>query len=201
MRPRTHKPSLRNLVTLVLLTASAWGCHGADGESVGSPSIAPVGSAAGGSAVDGSAAGGSSADGSAAGSTTRLFPAENPWNRDVSALPVQATSSQTIDYLASAGGWGGGRLLINFSLNVLEAAADTPFLQFQPSSDFYTPDCDNVPFPVPDNGALEGEAGYQCTQGGDCHLLVVHPQSQKLYEMIMPADWCVILLFAVLYTR
>jgi len=40
-----------------------------------------------------------------------------------------------------------------------------------------------VPFPVPSGGALEGESGYTCTQDGDCHLLVVHPPTHKLYEM------------------
>jgi serine/threonine-protein kinase len=40
-----------------------------------------------------------------------------------------------------------------------------------------------VPFPVPLGGAVEGEQGYSCTQGGDCHLIVVHPPTQKLYEM------------------
>jgi serine/threonine-protein kinase len=54
---------------------------------------------------------------------------------------------------------------------------------FTPTTDFYTPDCDKVPFPVPAVGALEGETGYACTQNGDCHLLVVHGPSNKLYEM------------------
>jgi serine/threonine-protein kinase len=40
-----------------------------------------------------------------------------------------------------------------------------------------------VPFPVPTGGAVEGEPGYACTNGGDCHLLVVDPPGQTLYEM------------------
>jgi serine/threonine-protein kinase len=54
---------------------------------------------------------------------------------------------------------------------------------FTPTGDFYSPDCDHVPFPVPPNGALEGEQGYSCTLDGDCHLLVVYPPTHKLYEM------------------
>jgi serine/threonine-protein kinase len=37
--------------------------------------------------------------------------------------------------------------------------------------------------PVPDNGALEGESGYACTNNGDCHLIVIHAPSHTLYEM------------------
>jgi serine/threonine-protein kinase len=40
-----------------------------------------------------------------------------------------------------------------------------------------------VPFPVPPGGALEGEQGYSCTQNGDCHLIVIHAPTHKLYEM------------------
>jgi hypothetical protein len=31
-------------------------------------------------------------------------------------------------------------------------------------------------------GSLEGEAGYKCTKGGDCHLIVVNRKTAKLYE-------------------
>ncbi len=67
---------------------------------------------------------------------------------------------------AANGGRGTGAMQIDFSINVLTADASTPFLDFTPTSDFYTPDCDQVPFPVPAVGALEGEQGYACTLGG-----------------------------------
>jgi hypothetical protein len=66
---------------------------------------------------------------------------------------------------------------------VLQGDSSTPFLNFTPTSDFYSPDCDHVPFPVPPGGALEGETGYQCLSDGDCHLIVVHGPTKKLYEM------------------
>jgi serine/threonine-protein kinase len=72
---------------------------------------------------------------------------------------------------------------IDFSITVQTATASTPLLAFTPTSNFYTPDCDDVPFPVPPGGALEGEQGYSCTMGGDCHLLVVYPPTHELYEM------------------
>jgi len=88
-----------------------------------------------------------------------------------------------VQWLADNGGWGTGAVQIDFSIDVLSADASTPFLAFTPTGDFYTPDCDDVPFPVPSGGAVEGEQGYSCTQGGDCHLLVVDAPGAKLYEM------------------
>jgi serine/threonine-protein kinase len=72
---------------------------------------------------------------------------------------------------------------VDFSIQLLQADASTPLQTFTPTADFYAPDCDHVPFPVPAGGALENEQGYQCTTNGDCHLLVVHGPSGKLYEM------------------
>jgi hypothetical protein len=112
-----------------------------------------------------------------------LFEAANPWNADISTLPKSATSDTIIQALAGAGGWGTGTLRIDFSIQVLRADATTPFLTFTPTADFYTPDCDHVPFPVPPGGALEGETGYQCVSDGDCHLIVVHQPTKTLYEM------------------
>jgi hypothetical protein len=37
--------------------------------------------------------------------------------------------------------------------------------------------------PLPTVGATEGETGYACTSGGDCHLLVVSRSENKLYEL------------------
>ncbi len=113
------------------------------------------------------------------------FPADAPWYQDVSTAPVDGESAAVISWLASpsVGGWGGGHLQIDFSIEVLEGDATTPLVNFTPTADFYNPDCDHVPMPLPSGGALEGEAGYQCVSDGDCHLLVVHRPSHRLYEM------------------
>jgi serine/threonine-protein kinase len=118
-----------------------------------------------------------------AASTSALFHAPEPWTKDVSAVAKSDTSDSIIGWLSQNGGWGGGLLRIDFGLKVLHAGAGTPFQSFTPTDDFYTPDCDQVPFPVPQGGSLEDETGYSCTTDGDCHLLVVHEPSQKLYEM------------------
>lgn len=72
---------------------------------------------------------------------------------------------------------------IDVSIEVLEAAADTPLLAFTPTQDHFRPDCDLDPVPVPTGGALEGESGYECRGDGDCHLIVVDRGRQRLYEM------------------
>ena len=106
------------------------------------------------------------------------------FDRDVSGASVAADSKQIIGALRAAGGWGyADQFRIDFSMDVLEADASTPMRAFTPSADFYTPDCDMMPVPVPANGNVEGETGYACTQGGDCHLLVIDRSANKLYEM------------------
>ena len=110
------------------------------------------------------------------------FPADAPWYQDISAAPLDAESSLVINWLNGVG-WGGGQMQIDFSIEVLQADAGTHLCPFTPTDDFFNPDCDHVPIPVPVGGALEGESGYECTGDGDCHLLVVSPSTHKLYEM------------------
>jgi len=72
---------------------------------------------------------------------------------------------------------------IDFSIEVLDATPATPDLTFQKTADFFEPDCDYAPVPVPPGGNLEGESGYQCASDGDCHLIVADWRRQRLYEM------------------
>ncbi len=112
-----------------------------------------------------------------------LFTASNAWNTPVDGAPLHPSSSALLAWLIAAGGFGGGQMQVDFSITVLEATSSTPFLDFTPGASFYSPDCDRFPFPVPAGGAIEGESGYACTSGGDCHLLVVDRAHGKLYEM------------------
>ncbi len=128
-------------------------------------------------------------DGGTDGGTTGAdggpyFPAGAPWTQPVDAAPLHPRSAQIIAALAAAGGWGNGDVFqIDFSVELLHADASAPLRSFVKSGDFYTPDCDFQPVPVPPGGALEGEPAYQCTGGGDCHLLVVYEPTRTLYEM------------------
>src|SRR3954452_10240280 len=76
------------------------------------------------------------------------FPADAPWYQDVSTAPVDGESAAVISWLAGVG-WGGGHMQIDFSIEVLEGDATTPLVNFTPTVDFYNPDCDHVPMPLP----------------------------------------------------
>jgi serine/threonine-protein kinase len=105
------------------------------------------------------------------------------WNQDISSAATDSESDQVIAALVSKGGWGTGELQVDFSITVQHGSASTQMLMFNPTDNFFTPDCDQVAMPVPTGGALEAESGYACTQGGDCHLIVIDDPTQTLYEM------------------
>jgi len=112
-----------------------------------------------------------------------LFPSTAPWYTDISNAPKDAQSDAAIAAMNSKGGWGTGKMQIDFSITVQHANASTPMMSFTKTSDWYSPDCDFTQVPVPTGGAIEGESGYACTGDGDCHLLVIHDTQHKLYEM------------------
>jgi serine/threonine-protein kinase len=153
-------------------TPGAPGSSGGGGE--GAASAGPTSSATTGAATTGAAGGASGAG---------LFEAPHAWNKDVSGLPKSPASDAIIGWLDHAGGWGNdGVLQIDFSIEVMDHDGSAP-RAFEPTDEFYSPDCDQVPFPLPAGGALEGESGYACESDGDCHLIVVDRASQTLYEM------------------
>lgn len=125
------------------------------------------------------------------------FPPGAVWNQDISLAPTFADSATQIQTLAATCnpppnqticGFGLGRMQIDFSIHVVNAAAGAPTrtISGYPFDDYYLPDCEPIgtAMPVPANAAIEG----QTTQGDlscdneneDCHLLVV--QGNTLYE-------------------
>ena len=151
---------MRTIVGLTLVAALVGGCGGDDG-------------------------GGGGDGGVVIGGGGPYFPAGAFWDRDVSAVAPAGTSAAIIAALRGAGGWGNGDTFqIDFSFDVLRVDGASPAKRdFTPTGDFFEPDCDQVPVPVPAGGNLEGEAGYECTTDGDCHLLVWAPDERRLYEM------------------
>ena len=115
------------------------------------------------------------------------FPPGALWYQDISAAPVDAASAQMISTLDGLGGWGLGRMQIDFSFHVRQiAAGENPArlpLQAHPDG-YYLPDCDplSILVPVPADAAFEGQDGLACDNGNeDCHLLVV--EGSVLYEL------------------
>ena len=155
------------------------------------------GGASGSGGTGATGAGGATGSGGAAGEVGGLFTQPEPWTKDVSVLTKDASSDAIIGALDKAGGWGGGRLQIDFSIPLFFANTSTPRETIEgPMPGGYTycyggTDCDAVPFqmPIPANGNAEGSGNYTCdtsysTDGqGDCHILVVETGQQKLYEL------------------
>ncbi len=137
---------------------------------------------AGASSSSGSGAGGSGGQGSC-GSPTGYFPPGAWMYQDITGAAVHTDSAAITQWLTDNGGWGTGQMRIDFSIEVLQKTPNTPYETFTPTGDFYSPDCDQVDVPVPPGGALEGESGYECTSDGDCHLIVVDCDNNRLYEM------------------
>jgi hypothetical protein len=103
------------------------------------------------------------------------------WNQDVSAAQLDPASGAILGWLSANGGWGNGKMAVDFSLSVLTASAGTPLIPLLQLPG-YEPDCDSLAqFPLPTGGAAEGSADYACF-GGDCHVLVVDKAGGFLYE-------------------
>ena len=117
--------------------------------------------------------------------TTPRFPPGAVWNQDISQASPHPQSGTMISSLATLGGFGFGRMQIDFGLQVVRAPAGAPTRTIVtiPGDVYYFPDCEAVgsTMPVPANAAIEAVDGLVCDNtAGDCHLLVV--QGQVLYE-------------------
>jgi len=153
----------------------------ATGGSGGSAGTATGGSggATGGSGGATGGAGGLDACGNAKG---QLFPPGSIWNTPVDSAVLDSESSTIVSYLQQ-NHTASARFQIDYSFQVLTADSSTPHQSFTPTNEFYSPDCDPAPPPVPAGGKLEGMPDYTCSGGEDCHLIVVDKDECRLFEM------------------
>src|SRR5580692_6315757 len=100
------------------------------------------------------------------------FPPGAIWTQDISHAPVDPQSSTIINWLSDAGGWGHGKMQVDWNIRVLQADAKTPTVPLHKGPGLFIWDSDIVPsVPLPVGGGIEGEPGYQCdVDQGDCHL-------------------------------
>jgi hypothetical protein len=115
--------------------------------------------------------------------TCSLFPADNVWNADVSALPVD---SQSAAYIASIGlgapvhpDFGSG-LYDNAPIGIPYTVV--PAIQpLVPITFYYGDESDPGPYPIPPFAPIEG--GKAPGRGrGDRHVLIVDADNCRLYE-------------------
>jgi len=108
------------------------------------------------------------------------------WHQRIDLAPTHPDSATMIQTLADEGGFGFGRMQIDFSMHILHADDGTPTAELVqiPGDSYYLPDCEplGTAVPLPPGGAIEGETGYSCdNNSGDCHLLVV--RGVELFEV------------------
>jgi serine/threonine-protein kinase len=115
------------------------------------------------------------------------FPDGAVWHQDISDAAPHPNSALMISTLDGLGGFGLGRMQIDFSIHLVDAAPDAPTRELVANPDYFNPDCETAGLmvPVPANAAIEGETDLSCPGGGDCHLLVV--QDDLLYEIYRAA--------------
>jgi hypothetical protein len=112
--------------------------------------------------------------------TCQVFPANNPWNTDISKYPLHPRSDAYIDAIGRADHlhpdvgtvWQGAPIGIPYAI-VGAGQAKVPV------SFYYDGESDPGPYPVPPDAPIEGGA----SSGGDRHVIVVDEGACKLYEM------------------
>jgi serine/threonine-protein kinase len=110
----------------------------------------------------------------------------NPvWQQAVDTAALHPQSASMIQTWSALGGFGNGRMQIDFGMFVNRAAVDsaTRTISGYPYDDYYSPDCDPIgsSMPVPVGARIEHNSGLSCdNEGEDCHLLVV--RGNTLYE-------------------
>jgi hypothetical protein len=111
----------------------------------------------------------------------RVLPADNPWNQDISAEPVDANSANLIASIGLDTGlhpdfgtvWNGAPIGIPYVVvNGSQARVPINFTDYGDESDA-------GPYPVPPNAPIEG--GPNST--GDRHVIVIDRDNWKLYEL------------------
>ncbi len=105
-----------------------------------------------------------------------VFPADNPWNRDVSQDPLHPNSQDFIDYILAHGGdfvhpdFGSNP---DYGIPYTLVGADQPLVPINFTE--WPEESDPGPYPIPPNAPIEA--------GGDAHVLVVDTDNCLLYEL------------------
>jgi hypothetical protein len=100
-----------------------------------------------------------------------IFPADNPWNTDISAAPLDARSSAWVASIGSGGAFHPD-FGSQYGIPYTTADASTPKV---PVTFDYADESDPGPYPIPRDAPIEA--------GGDAHVLVVDTSTCKLYEL------------------
>lgn len=116
-------------------------------------------------------------------SALQVFPPDNPWNEDISRLPVLKNSAEIIATIGPE-----KRLAYNLDMGFILVPAKQPLVPVK--IQMYPQESDPGPFPVPDNAPIENwpldgrslAAAQTGKEDADRHVIVVDPINRKLYE-------------------
>jgi hypothetical protein len=109
----------------------------------------------------------------------RLLPDDNPWNQDISKLPVDPNSARYIESIGL-----GKNLHPDFGTVYNGAPSGIPYVVVDskqpkvPVTFEYADESDPGPYPIPPNAPIEGGP----KSDGDRHILILDRDNWKLYE-------------------
>lgn len=114
----------------------------------------------------------------------KVFPADNPWNEDISQRPVATNSKAMIAKIGAD-----KRFAYNSDMGFVLVPPDQAKVPFKIKS--YPDESDRGPFPIPDNAPIENwpldkrtlEAAQAGTEDADRHVIIVDPTNRRLYEL------------------
>ena len=111
-------------------------------------------------------------------------PIEHWWNQSVYSAPLHPDSARQIATLVEIGGFGLGRLQIDFEIKVVKSQSGDKYRPIAPNRfGYYSADGEPLGtlIPVPSTASIENAAGMHCDIGrNDCHYIV--RQDNLLYE-------------------
>jgi hypothetical protein len=198
-RLAARRPDARRRRLLMALAAAGLGGCGGGGGSADGTTAVDTGTG-GGTPAPGAGSGGSTPGATPAGAAptsdfsvaalgagaalngARPFPADNAWNTDISAAPVDPASATLIASIGLATGlhpdfgaglYGGGPIGIPY---VVVAGTQAPVTIRWTA---YGDESDPGPYPVPADAPIEGGAAST----GDRHVIVIDRDNDRLYEL------------------
>src|SRR5206468_4154426 len=106
----------------------------------------------------------------------QVFPPDNPWNEDISRLPVHPQSAKMIADMGAD-----KKLAYNLDMGFILVPPDQKKVPVKLVS--YPNESDKGPYPIPDNAPIENwpldgrklEDAQKANERGDRHVLVVDP--------------------------
>jgi len=111
----------------------------------------------------------------------QVFPPDNPWNQDISKVPVDPNSARLIAAIGA-----NDRLHADFGTVYRGAPNGIPYIVVsgtQPSARVnltsYASESDPGPYPIPRDAPIEGGPNSE----GDRHVIVIDRDKWKLYEL------------------